>query len=279
MPQTLKGIKHALGRFADKFRRRTKKPSNVPMSQRMTHNNAVALQKHHRLAHREYQKLIEEETDELKKQNEGCARDLSVLATQNAKQHLEINELKHTIQNYERIAADSNKLNRDLQDELVKCQGSKSRKQGSSKRLQNSSSSVRQQTGLTSTGYQSTGLTSTGPTSSSVRRSVKIGSRRPSKLIRSRKPELNIIPELNEPTENSSKRRARLAKQNEMKQTALNFISAHMKAYTQKRKAINNAKAAEKAAANQAAANAKKRANNALRNKKLAHIGMMRRGG
>jgi hypothetical protein len=108
---------------------------------------------------------------------------------------------------------------------------------------------------------------------------VKSGSRRPSKLIRSRKPALNTNPELNEPTESSSKRRARIAKQNEMVRNVGNFLNTHMKAYTQKRNEINKAKAAKKAAANQAAANAKKAANNALRNKKLAHIGMMRRGG
>ncbi len=287
MPQTLKGIKNAFGRFADKLRRRTKKPT---LPEKYKHENAVAILGRLQRDTAGYQKLFDNEAkirtaahlesmkrliNELNLKQQGCESDLSIAIDENTKQHEEINELKNTIQNYERIAADSDKTNRELLDELVQCQGSKSRKQGSSgRRSTNLHSQALPTVGPAGQISQHTGLTS-----SSGRRMVKSGSRRTSKLIRSRKPELNTIPELNEPTESSSKRRARIAKQNEMKQTALNFISAHKNAYTQKRKAINNARAAEKAAANQAAANAKKRANNALRNKKLAHIGMMRKGG
>lgn len=262
---TMKGIKNAFGRFANKFRRRTKKQDNSKKNRIKYSNTNEQVKNRHRI--NQYVEL----TNKLS----GCEHNLPILVTQNAQQQQEINALKHTIQNYERIAADSDKLNRELQDELAQCQSSKSRKLGSSgRRGTNLHSQALHTVGPTSQISQHTGLTS-----SSVRRSVKSGSRRTSKLIQSRKPALNTIPELNKPTESSSKRRARLAKQNEMVRNVGNFLNTHMKAYTQKRKEINNAKAAEKAAANQAAANAKQAANNALRNKKLAHIGMMRRGG
>ncbi len=200
MPQTLKGIKHALGRFADKFRQRTKKPTpahqpstfrrpiSTHRSQMMNHNNAVALKNQLKLDHEAYQTLFDKEAkirtaahiefmkrliDALNMKQQGCERDLSISVDDNAKKQDEINELKLAISNYERIAAHDNKINRELQDELAQCQGSKSRKLGSSARLQNSSSS----------GRQHTGLTSTGPSS------VKSGSRRSSKSIRSRKSE------------------------------------------------------------------------------------------
>ena len=278
MPQTLKGIKNALGRFADKFRRRTKKPvstkhttsqlmtHNNKLPQRMTHNNAEALKEAHANVHQAY--------DWLNVRLHACKLGKEIVEDTNADLNKEIAELKHSINNYDAILTDSNKLNLQLQDELLQCQGSKSRKHVSSGRRSTGPSQAFPTVGPAGQISQRTSIPS-----SSGRRSVKSGSRRTSKLIRSRKPALNTIPELNEPTENSSKRRARLAKQNEKKQAALNFISAHKNAYTQKRKEINNAKASKKAATEKAAADAKKAANNALRNKKLAHIGMMRHGG
>ncbi len=123
MPFTRKDIKNAFGRFADKFRCRTKKPDNS--NNRIKYSNTnEQVKNRHRI--NQYVEL----TNKLS----GCKRNLPILVTQNAKQHDEINELKHIIQNYERIAADSDKLNRELQDELAQCQGSKSRKQGSSGR-------------------------------------------------------------------------------------------------------------------------------------------------
>jgi hypothetical protein len=210
MAPTLKGIKNAFGKFAHKFRR-TKKPDNSKTLIKYSNANEQVKNK----------RRIDQYVG-LTGKLHGCERDLSISVDDNAKKHDEINKLKHAITNYEAIVAHNNKINQELQDELAQCQGSKSRKLGSSARLQNSSSS----------GRQHTGLTSTGPSS------VKSGSRRSSKSIRSRKSELK-------------------KKRNEIN---------------------NNAKAAEKAAANQAAANAKKAANNERRIMRLAHMGMRRGG-
>jgi hypothetical protein len=293
MAPTLKGIKNAFGKFAHKFRRRTKKPTTTlqpstfrrPISthpEKFKHENAVALLEQLKLSTARYQNLFDTEdkirtsahlksmkllTDELNMKQQGCEHDLSIVVDENAKKQDEINELKHEITNYEAIVADSNKINRELQDELAQCQGSKSRKLGSSGRLQNTSSR----------GRQHTGLTSTGPTSSSINRSVKSGSRRSSNLIRSRKQKLKTIHELNKSTESSSKRRARIAKQNNMVSNAGMFINTHKKAIQE----ILDAKkaAVEKAAANQAAANAKKAAATALSHQIFAYRGTIRRGG
>ena len=197
MAPTLKGIKNAFGKFADKFRRRTKKPENSNNLIKYSNANEQVKNKR-RIA--QYVGL----TGKL----HGCEHDLSVAVVENEKQQTEINELKRTITNYERIAARDNKINQELQDELVQCRGSKLRKLGSS--------------GRQNTGPTSTVLQTDSPTIPVGLRSVKSGSRRPSKLI-SPNPELKTIPELNEPTESSSKRRVRLANQNKMVQTALNF--------------------------------------------------------
>jgi chromosome segregation ATPase len=129
-------------------------------------------------------------TAELNKKQQECERNLSSAVKENAKQQEEINELKHEITNYEAIVADNNNLNRQLQDELAKCQGSKLHKLGSSVRQNTGpTSSDRQNPGPTSSDRQNTGPTSTvrqnsGLTSSSVRRSVKSGSRRSSNLMK-----------------------------------------------------------------------------------------------
>ena len=294
---TLKGIRNAVGRFAAKFRRTKKQPNTIPTT---VYNNVNEQTKNKRRINqysRLTKKLLECEKCKLEKseisskykslinslsinniqtikdlsmQKTGCESDLQVSNRESeAKQSelnklkSELNELKRVVRNYEAIINDTNKQSQALAEELAECKGSQPRKLGSSGN-QN-----------TSSGRQTDGITRP-----SGLRGVKSSSMRPSKLKRSRKPKLNTIYESNELTESSSTRRARLAKQNEMKHSALNFIKANKNAYTQKRKAINNAKEAQNAAVIQAAANTEKAANNALlRNIMLAHRGSMRHGG
>jgi len=157
---TLKGIRNAVGRFAAKFRRTKKQPSKQLNTPGLPKNSAIVRHNHVNsmedlikilttakkncesnisdLSNRNkqlletlqnYNKLnYTEQIKNLTSQVNGCESDLAHANGYSDKQQTEINELKAQIHNYQRILEDSNKTNRDLQDELVKCEGSQSHK-------------------------------------------------------------------------------------------------------------------------------------------------------
>lgn len=157
---TLKGIRNAVGRFANKFRRTKKQPFKQLNTPSLPKNSAIVRQNHVNsmedyiselatakknseskildLSNRNkqlseilqnYNKLnYTEQIKNLTSQVGGCESDLVHANDYSYKQQEEINELKAQLKNYERIIEDSNKTNRDLQDELVKCEGRQSRK-------------------------------------------------------------------------------------------------------------------------------------------------------
>jgi hypothetical protein len=157
---TLKGIRNAVGRFAAKFKHTKKQPFKQLNTPGLPKNSAIVMQNHVNsmedyinelatakkyyelkildLSNRNkqlletlqnYNKLnYTEQIKNLTLQVNGCESDLAHANSDSDRQQEEINELKAQIHNYERIIEDSNKTNRDLQDKLVKCEGSQARK-------------------------------------------------------------------------------------------------------------------------------------------------------